>query len=212
MTEETNPELEQFRQRWREEVTARSKGSTGNGPTGPRPKAQRRLSSRASETARAHPPSKTTFATNDQDEGHERDDFTVEGGYQDLENTEDARRLGDDTFGIHPSNHPPREPRSALEHYEKGVEREAQGKLGDSLKHYRKAYRVGFLLKFHHILMLMRGDSSTTKSTKSTETSTFHLRPQNLLLINRAMPHQQSRTRPTTPSTGPPPLKITSQS
>jgi F-box protein 9 len=36
-----------------------------------------------------------------------------------------------------------REPRSALEHYEKAVERESQGNLGDSLDLYRKAFRVG---------------------------------------------------------------------
>jgi F-box protein 9 len=36
-----------------------------------------------------------------------------------------------------------REPRSALEHYEKAVERESQGSLGDSLNLYRKAFKVG---------------------------------------------------------------------
>jgi F-box protein 9 len=34
------------------------------------------------------------------------------------------------------------EPVSALDHYEKAVEREAAGKLGDSLSLYRKAFRV----------------------------------------------------------------------
>jgi F-box protein 9 len=29
-----------------------------------------------------------------------------------------------------------------LEHFERAVEKEAAGKLGDSLQHYRKAYRV----------------------------------------------------------------------
>ncbi|KAK9652699.1 hypothetical protein HCH54_002647 [Aspergillus fumigatus] len=37
---------------------------------------------------------------------------------------------------------PRREPRSALEHFERAVEKEAQGNLGDSLHHYRKAYRL----------------------------------------------------------------------
>jgi F-box protein 9 len=36
-----------------------------------------------------------------------------------------------------------KEPETALEHYEKAVERETQGSLGDSLNLYRKAYRVG---------------------------------------------------------------------
>ena len=35
-----------------------------------------------------------------------------------------------------------REPESALEHYEKAVERETQGQLGDSLDLYRKAFKV----------------------------------------------------------------------
>jgi len=35
------------------------------------------------------------------------------------------------------------EPVSALDHYEKAVEREVAGKLGDSLNLYRKAFRVG---------------------------------------------------------------------
>jgi F-box protein 9 len=34
------------------------------------------------------------------------------------------------------------EPVSALEHFESAVEKERQGKLGDSLSHYRKAYRL----------------------------------------------------------------------
>jgi F-box protein 9 len=37
---------------------------------------------------------------------------------------------------------PRREPRSALEHFERAVEKEAEGNLGDSLHHYRKAYRL----------------------------------------------------------------------
>ena len=35
-----------------------------------------------------------------------------------------------------------KEPRSALEHYERAVEKESQGNLGDSLSHYRQAYRL----------------------------------------------------------------------
>ncbi|RQM08392.1 hypothetical protein DH86_00002632, partial [Scytalidium sp. 3C] len=35
-----------------------------------------------------------------------------------------------------------REPRTALEHYEKAVERETLGSLGDSLSLYRKAFRM----------------------------------------------------------------------
>lgn len=38
----------------------------------------------------------------------------------------------------------PKEPVSALDYYEKAVEREAAGSLGDSLKLYRKAFRVSY--------------------------------------------------------------------
>ena len=41
-----------------------------------------------------------------------------------------------------------KEPRSALEHFEKAVEKEAEGSLGDSLDLYRKAYRVGSVSPF----------------------------------------------------------------
>lgn len=36
-----------------------------------------------------------------------------------------------------------KEPETALEHYEKAVERESAGNHGDSIRLYRKAFRVG---------------------------------------------------------------------
>ena len=68
-------------------------------------------------------------------------------GYHDFEDKNDARRLEEDTTGIHPSIHKTKEPRSALEHYERAVEKEDQGNLGDSLSHYRKAYRVRVVIR-----------------------------------------------------------------
>lgn len=47
--------------------------------------------------------------------------------------------VDDDDFTARGSS---REPKSALEHYERAVEKESQGNLGDSLSHYRKAYRL----------------------------------------------------------------------
>lgn len=61
-------------------------------------------------------------------------------GHHDLEDKDERRRLGEAGERIHPSNK--REPHSALDHYELAVERESEGSLGDSLNHYRKAYRV----------------------------------------------------------------------
>jgi F-box protein 9 len=42
----------------------------------------------------------------------------------------------------HPESSQQGDPVSALDHYEKAVEREAVGNLGDSLQLYRKAFRV----------------------------------------------------------------------
>ena len=49
------------------------------------------------------------------------------------------RHIDDDEFTV---KGPSKEPKSALEHFERAVERESQGNLGDSLSHYRKAYRL----------------------------------------------------------------------
>lgn len=63
-------------------------------------------------------------------------------GYHNLENPEELRKLGVEGEEIYPSNRT--DPHSALEHYEKAVEKESQGNLGDSLELYRKGYRVCF--------------------------------------------------------------------
>ena len=154
MAEDTNEELERFRNKWREEVTAKTKGSaSAAGPAKP-------------ETARSGPsvtkgtwPSKVsapllapTHVSKDEDEedrDDSEDDFSFqegpvgsrsrgyEGGeYTGIENKEDGYRIGSER------KQKQKEPRSALEHYEKAVERENEGSLGDSLSLYRKAYRL----------------------------------------------------------------------
>lgn len=50
-----------------------------------------------------------------------------------------TRHVDDDDFSARGSS---KEPKSALEHFERAVEKESQGNLGDSLSHYRKAYRL----------------------------------------------------------------------
>lgn len=135
--EESNPELESFRQQWRAEVSARSK--LDDLKINPK-------------TTRAQP-AKTLRRLS----GLSR--FSVENparpGIIDDEESESMPAF--QTFDSHASGNPAdnddiegygnktgsREPRSALEHYEKAVERESQGSLGDSLNLYRKAFRVG---------------------------------------------------------------------
>ncbi len=133
--DDNNPDLETFRKQWQEEVSARST-----------PKEQVYNSAKAdssyekperSKAKSALPPS---YVLNEEAEGV--DGISAQ-AYHDLEDKEDTRRLG-----VEGSKHPQsrqnlKEPQSALEHYEKAIEREDQGNLGDSLNLYRKAYRVG---------------------------------------------------------------------
>lgn len=145
MSNDANVELERFREQWKEEVTARSKGPLASKNEQPTlPSGPLRCKSGAGEASTAKkPPQYTrineTKLDNDEDEalndGESRD-------YHDLANRDETRRLGIDGGAVHPSNAASKTPSSALEHYEKAVEREDQGSLGDSVSLYRKAYRL----------------------------------------------------------------------
>ena len=136
--EDTNTELEKFRTQWREEVSARAKGtiktrderqSRSSGP----PRAPSKHA-----TAPPLPPSATINST-----GYDEDELDAidPKAYRDLANSEDRKRL--DSSQEDASNSDTHaDPHSALEHYERAVEKESQGSLGDSLSLYRKAYRV----------------------------------------------------------------------
>ena len=130
MAGNTAEELERFRQQWQEEVYARSRGvaSSSSKPARPAGSPHRRSSGTTQPTF--HKPYRET---------EEADEFG-EHAYHDLENQDELRKLGEAGEGIHPSTR--QEPSSALEHYERAVERETEGNLGDSLSHYRKAYKV----------------------------------------------------------------------
>lgn len=137
MVGDTTEELERFRQQWQQEVTQRKKGSpSASLSKSARPPRLSQISSEAIPPERSAPP--LLRRNTREDEAHL--DETVGEGYHDLDNQDDARRLGEDRAKTHPSNR--QEPRSALDHYELAVERESEGSLGDSLNHYRKAYRV----------------------------------------------------------------------
>lgn len=136
MEEKVNSELETFRKEWQQEVTARSKSSSSNQgnkvarPPG-QPKPKHGISAVKLKTSTHSGP----FII---DEAHGTPETQ---GYQDLEDKDEARKLGgrQDNY---PSTCASRDSSSALEHYEQAVERESQGSLGDSLKLYRKAYKV----------------------------------------------------------------------
>ncbi|KAI9722400.1 MAG: hypothetical protein M1828_004767 [Chrysothrix sp. TS-e1954] len=126
-------ELESFRQEWRNEVTTRSR-------------ATRRLSAGDLVnvvSAEAHRPGKKqaqppNSATPRHNDSLADDDFTPF-TYHDLEDPEERRRLGND---IVRASGRADEPQSALEHYEKAVDKETVGSLGDSVSLYRKAFRL----------------------------------------------------------------------
>lgn len=197
MAEEANPELETFRKQWQEEVIARSKGSLSNnkiaGTSGP-PK-------RGVETTQPHqspaPPASTGLS--------QFEEGTFDGadgdGYHDLEDKDIRRRLGEGGEGFHPSNEVNREPTSALEHYERAVERESQGNLGDSLKLYRKAYRVRMILKVTNEILLTLTPRWTTGLIGSTRTNTSPPQPPNRNRPTQTPPMRQSQYQipPTTP-------------
>ncbi|KAL8920240.1 MAG: hypothetical protein Q9172_004593 [Xanthocarpia lactea] len=128
---DNNPDLETFRKQWQEEVTARS---TARGPSS---KPTRAHGSHEifnkSITKTALPPSNVITEETDVIDGVSAQ------AYHDHDDKDNTRRLG-----VEGSKHPltSKEPQSALEHYEKAIEREDQGNLGDSLNLYRKAYRL----------------------------------------------------------------------
>lgn len=123
----TEAELESFRQQWREEVTARTR------PQVPAPAEPEASSNVANSQKKSKAPA-AQAAQPDDDEGSDTEPEIHHG----LQDRESGRRAGDG--GTAPSSS--RQPASALEHYEKAVEKETQGSLGDSVSLYRKAFRV----------------------------------------------------------------------
>ncbi|KAF8246377.1 hypothetical protein K440DRAFT_651083 [Wilcoxina mikolae CBS 423.85] len=108
-------ELSRFRQQWKEEVTARTKAS----------------SSSSSSRPPTHKPKVPHFSRG----VRAPDDNSNNDEYEPPTPSSPQRRpsISTATSGI---------PRSALEHYEKAVEKESEGNLGESLKLYRKAFRM----------------------------------------------------------------------
>jgi F-box protein 9 len=129
---QTEAELESFRQKWLEEVSARTKGKA-KAPAPAVPVKTVQASSSKSYFSKTNAPEVPSHARHQSVE--ERDG--LEPVYQDLGGKQHGRRLDE-------TSPPPvtEEPSSALEHYEKAVEKENQGSLGDSVNLYRKAFKV----------------------------------------------------------------------
>lgn len=136
--ENADSALEQFRQQWREEVNARAKQS-------------KKRPSRDQERVHAEPskPSKVTKPSVPPLQPLPSTDVEGELGVDSRHREQSAdltvrldRLTLRDADQDEPFRETQKEPESALEHYERAVEKESQGNLGDSLSHYRKAYRL----------------------------------------------------------------------
>ena len=197
MTRGTNTELEQFRRRWQEEVTARASGLL------PQNSAPSRAS--APRTASEHEPSTRTHRVVVL--GALQDDENDEGrttGYE-FELLNDSVRSGSRSSDVQQQRErdtPEPEPVSALDHYERAVIREDEGNLGESLTHYRRAYRV----RLQDMDLETHADSGSWMHQwiNSTRTSTSPLPPRELPPTIQAMHRRQSQILLITRSTGTP--------
>ncbi|KAK5126221.1 hypothetical protein LTR85_010456 [Meristemomyces frigidus] len=132
--QETEAELEAFRRRWRDEVSARNKR-----PAESSPPAQNEYADQRWKSVAPAPPAAGPFTARRK----EATDFSEEiepKAYHDLPDKEEQLKLGIE--GQSHDRNTFKEPSSALEHYERAVEKETQGQLGDSMNHYRKAFKL----------------------------------------------------------------------
>lgn len=145
---EIKSELESFREQWRAEVQSKTPGSRNQPPqtvAGPsagqlraqhksHPKSQPPRPQKGSEpSGKQHSATGKKAAQHDSDDdeyvAHSFDEPAPAASFTSPGQAEGGEDKGD-------------EPVSALEHFEQAVEREAAGNLGDSVRLYRKAYRV----------------------------------------------------------------------
>ncbi|KAI5838386.1 hypothetical protein DFP73DRAFT_530986 [Morchella snyderi] len=129
-------ELSRFRQQWQAEVTARTHptttaSSSSSSHPKPAPFAPRRLSHHNP----APDPDPGSDADDDDDHDHDHDHDHERAGLLPLQRERERSASPQATRRSAP-------PPSALEHYEKAVEKETQGSLGESLSLYRKAFRM----------------------------------------------------------------------
>ncbi|KAI7284035.1 hypothetical protein KC345_g2572 [Hortaea werneckii] len=131
-------ELEAFRQRWREEVQARNRHpQPPSSQSQPDRREQQKLHHVAQPSSVVAPgPSSSTRRRDVTDYSEEVEPKT----YHDLPDKEEQLKLGNEGQS-HDRRHA-QEPTSALEHYERAVEKETQGHLGDSIQHYRRAFKL----------------------------------------------------------------------
>ncbi|KYG50061.1 hypothetical protein M433DRAFT_586 [Acidomyces richmondensis BFW] len=131
LSRDTELELERFRSEWREEVSARNKK--------PVPEISVNRLERKEHWHKYPPQSVPGPSASLQQDGANSSEDVEPRTYHDLPDNEEQGKLND---GQNHEQNRVKEPRSALEHYERAVEKETQGQLGDSMKHYRKAFKL----------------------------------------------------------------------
>lgn len=136
-----NSELDSFREQWRAEVRSKLPGSkngsqqTVAGPSDTNAQVKTRSKPpKAAEAAKKQAPA----AADKETQGEDDEDEYVSKSFDEPEPAASSAPYASGEQ----SGSDQAEPVSALEHFEQAVEREASGKLGDSLRLYRKAYRV----------------------------------------------------------------------
>lgn len=139
MAEVANAELETFRKQWQEEVSARANASSSSN----KPAALSGLSDQGSDKKNAYI-SRARSIQRDRRKTDDRVDGPDAAPHYDFQEKDISQRLGESIEESHVDREINEEPSSALEYYEQAVQRESQGNLGDSLKYYRKAYRVRY--------------------------------------------------------------------
>lgn len=136
----TSSALEQFRQQWQQEVIARTQREPQRPGEVERTRTRSDASSRQRPERPIHkPPGKHPLA-----DIKDEDNATPEGStWASIPEKLRETKLDDvDADADEFSKLSRTEPQTALEHYEKAVEKEGQGQLGDSLTHYRTAFRM----------------------------------------------------------------------
>lgn len=137
--QETMSELARFREQWLSEVaiskTTKAGGTLSSTATEKRP--ERRKDAVSSSLVES-------VASRSKDVSEYPEDVVEPRAYHDLPDEEEKLKLEREGQDHH--RHLFQEPSSALEHYEHAVEKETRGQLGDSIKHYRKAFKVCCLL------------------------------------------------------------------
>ncbi|KAI8947231.1 hypothetical protein F4801DRAFT_561731 [Xylaria longipes] len=149
-SEQIQSELESFRRRWREEVSAQTKTPASAAPvSAPSSASASRPTNRpgpssavSSRPPRKHePPSHSKGPTSTAKIGQldDEDEDYVPAPVFEGDGSSSTPKKGGHTLD---EEEKAKEPRTALDFYEHAVERETTGKLGDSLQLYRKAFRM----------------------------------------------------------------------